>query len=268
MYFSEERRLAILRRFYDALEPGGYFLLGHAETLDEHTREIRAGGPWAIAGFIASRVRLRRVARQLWWRERCERAQSRINRAVPAGGFRKPPVSAGVLRAFAGVADQAEDLEKLYIASHTLAGTSGELRLSRIFRSRRENGAHLSLRHERDTNSRHARPAHGISLGRDFRARIRPAANQLERNGNVRRHRGVQAALRIRVSRSSTCRNGIRIDAAESSWALANHSGVFPGRFVRRPLAAGWRSSRRSARVFYSRGRGTFAGGHRMPAGA
>jgi chemotaxis protein methyltransferase CheR len=33
MYFSEERRLAILRRFYDALEPGGYFVLGHAETL-------------------------------------------------------------------------------------------------------------------------------------------------------------------------------------------------------------------------------------------
>jgi chemotaxis protein methyltransferase CheR len=33
MYFSEERRLSILRRFYDALEPGGHFLLGHAETL-------------------------------------------------------------------------------------------------------------------------------------------------------------------------------------------------------------------------------------------
>jgi len=33
MYFSDDRRLAILRRFYDALEPGGYFLLGHAETL-------------------------------------------------------------------------------------------------------------------------------------------------------------------------------------------------------------------------------------------
>jgi chemotaxis methyl-accepting protein methylase len=33
MYFSEQRRLSILRRFYDALEPGGYFLLGHAETL-------------------------------------------------------------------------------------------------------------------------------------------------------------------------------------------------------------------------------------------
>jgi chemotaxis protein methyltransferase CheR len=33
MYFSDERRLAILRRFYEALEPGGYFVLGHAETL-------------------------------------------------------------------------------------------------------------------------------------------------------------------------------------------------------------------------------------------
>jgi chemotaxis protein methyltransferase CheR len=33
MYFSDDRRLGILRRFYDALEPGGYFLLGHAETL-------------------------------------------------------------------------------------------------------------------------------------------------------------------------------------------------------------------------------------------
>ena len=33
MYFSNDRRIAILRRFYDALEPGGYFLLGHSETL-------------------------------------------------------------------------------------------------------------------------------------------------------------------------------------------------------------------------------------------
>jgi chemotaxis protein methyltransferase CheR len=33
MYFSKSRRLEILRHFYNALEPGGYFLLGHAETL-------------------------------------------------------------------------------------------------------------------------------------------------------------------------------------------------------------------------------------------
>jgi chemotaxis protein methyltransferase CheR len=33
MYFSEEHRLQILRRFYDALEPGGFFVLGHSETL-------------------------------------------------------------------------------------------------------------------------------------------------------------------------------------------------------------------------------------------
>ncbi|HEY0701705.1 MAG TPA: protein-glutamate O-methyltransferase CheR [Candidatus Acidoferrales bacterium] len=33
MYFSEEKRRGILQRFYDALEPGGYFFLGHSETL-------------------------------------------------------------------------------------------------------------------------------------------------------------------------------------------------------------------------------------------
>ena len=33
MYFSEEQRIAALRRLHDALEPGGYLLLGHSETL-------------------------------------------------------------------------------------------------------------------------------------------------------------------------------------------------------------------------------------------
>ncbi len=45
MYFSEQRRLAILRRFYDALEPGGYFLLGHSETLSHAQLQVRTGGP-------------------------------------------------------------------------------------------------------------------------------------------------------------------------------------------------------------------------------
>ncbi len=33
MYFSEERRLTLVQRFFDSLEPGGYLLLGHAESL-------------------------------------------------------------------------------------------------------------------------------------------------------------------------------------------------------------------------------------------
>ena len=36
----------------------------------------------------------------------------------------QPPISAGVLRHVAGTADSPDDLEKLYIAAHTLAGTS------------------------------------------------------------------------------------------------------------------------------------------------
>ncbi|HTZ74974.1 MAG TPA: protein-glutamate O-methyltransferase CheR [Candidatus Aquilonibacter sp.] len=33
MYFTEQRRRAILQGFYEALEPGGYLMLGHSETL-------------------------------------------------------------------------------------------------------------------------------------------------------------------------------------------------------------------------------------------
>jgi chemotaxis protein methyltransferase CheR len=33
MYFSEERRNTLIQRFYDCLEPGGYLLLGHSESL-------------------------------------------------------------------------------------------------------------------------------------------------------------------------------------------------------------------------------------------
>jgi chemotaxis protein methyltransferase CheR len=48
MYFSEQRRLAILRRFYDALEPGGYFLLGHSETLSHAPVKFE---PVVIGGY-------------------------------------------------------------------------------------------------------------------------------------------------------------------------------------------------------------------------
>ena len=33
MYFSDERRNAVIRRFYNSLEPGGWLLLGHSESL-------------------------------------------------------------------------------------------------------------------------------------------------------------------------------------------------------------------------------------------
>ena len=34
MYFTEERRNELLQRFYDALEPGGLFFLGHSESMN------------------------------------------------------------------------------------------------------------------------------------------------------------------------------------------------------------------------------------------
>lgn len=35
IYFSEEKRNALIQRFYDTLEPGGYLLLGHSESLSK-----------------------------------------------------------------------------------------------------------------------------------------------------------------------------------------------------------------------------------------
>ena len=35
IYFAEERRRALVQRFYDTLEPGGYLLLGHSESLQK-----------------------------------------------------------------------------------------------------------------------------------------------------------------------------------------------------------------------------------------
>jgi chemotaxis protein methyltransferase CheR len=33
IYFSEQKRRAVIQRLYEALEPGGYLFLGHADSL-------------------------------------------------------------------------------------------------------------------------------------------------------------------------------------------------------------------------------------------
>jgi chemotaxis protein methyltransferase CheR len=42
IYFSEERRAAVVQRFYDALEPGGYLFLGHSESISKMTVKFQA----------------------------------------------------------------------------------------------------------------------------------------------------------------------------------------------------------------------------------
>jgi chemotaxis methyl-accepting protein methylase len=41
MYFSQNHRLEVLRHFYEVLEAGGYFLLGHAETLSDASLKFK-----------------------------------------------------------------------------------------------------------------------------------------------------------------------------------------------------------------------------------
>jgi chemotaxis protein methyltransferase CheR len=42
IYFSEERRRALVQRFYDTLEPGGYLLLGHSESISKMAVKFQA----------------------------------------------------------------------------------------------------------------------------------------------------------------------------------------------------------------------------------
>jgi chemotaxis protein methyltransferase CheR len=42
IYFSEERRRALVQRFYDTLEPGGYLLLGHSESISKMPVKFQA----------------------------------------------------------------------------------------------------------------------------------------------------------------------------------------------------------------------------------
>ncbi|MFZ0635633.1 MAG: protein-glutamate O-methyltransferase CheR [Candidatus Acidiferrales bacterium] len=42
MYFSEERRDSVIQRFHECLEPGGYFLLGHAESLNNSSIRLES----------------------------------------------------------------------------------------------------------------------------------------------------------------------------------------------------------------------------------
>lgn len=41
IYFSEERRRALVQRFYDTLEPGGYLFLGHSESISQMPVKFR-----------------------------------------------------------------------------------------------------------------------------------------------------------------------------------------------------------------------------------
>ena len=126
--------------------------------------------------------------------------EQRSRRTVPPGSFRAPPVFARVCQRVAGVAPRREDLERLYIAAHTLSGTSASYGFPQFSEIAGEDRAHLPIRAERHARRGHARSAHRISIRRHFVARNRLARNQRHRQRKRRRHRLLQGALSLRVS--------------------------------------------------------------------
>ena len=112
MYFSGERRLAILPAFLRRARAGRIFPARPRGNAFKFARGIRAGGPRRLPPLSEAGRGGGTSSRGHRWRERSERPQPRIGRAVPAGGVREPAVSAGVCRAVAGAADEARGPRK------------------------------------------------------------------------------------------------------------------------------------------------------------
>jgi len=92
----------------------------------------------------------------------------------PPGSFRAPCIFAGSMSACFKKLSRAGDLERLYIAAHTLGGTSasyGFPRFSDCWQAR----PRFSIRVERHPRGRFARSAYRIPLRRNLRTRNRPA---------------------------------------------------------------------------------------------
>ena len=61
MYFSEERRNSLIQSFYDYLEPGGYLLLGHSESLSQVPVTVPVGHGWRLQDVSETRDGSRRA---------------------------------------------------------------------------------------------------------------------------------------------------------------------------------------------------------------
>ena len=140
-----------------------------------------------------------------------------------------------------------EDLEKLYIASHTLAGTSASYGFPQFSEVAAKMAHIFHYAMNATLTAGYARPADRIYFRRNFRARIRSAADQLQRHGDRRRHRGFQAALFFCVSGRAGLARCSEAAAAE----VAGRANPLPTRRLRYSFAdasaAGWRRARRKS---------------------
>ena len=91
------------------------------------------------------------------------------------------------LREYSGILQDPyplyEDIERLYISAHGVAGTGWNLRLPALQRGGRQAGAYLPVRHERNHQRGGHGPAGGVHLRSDRGAGKRPDHDQRQRRG-------------------------------------------------------------------------------------
>ncbi len=122
IYFSEARRAALVQRFYEALQPGGYLFLGHSESISKMPVKFQA---IVLGDCILYR---KPVAEEM------QKAGTRGGGAPVSGPdheavelfLQEASEHLQYLREYVSVlqdmSPRREDMERLYIAAHTLKG--------------------------------------------------------------------------------------------------------------------------------------------------
>ena len=210
IYFSEERRRALVQRFYDTLEPGGYLFLGHSESISKMPVKFQAI-------VLNDCILYRKPTAEELQKAELVHGGTRVSmpdREAVEMFLQEASEHLQYLREYVSVlqeiAPRREDLERLYISAHTLSGTSASYGFPRFSEIAGKLAHVFQYATERDSRRRSARAADRISFRRHFPARNRSSRNQRHRQGSRRRHRRVQGTLSFRVPGRAAAAESIR----------------------------------------------------------
>ncbi len=107
------------------------------------------------------------------------------------------------LREYSGILQDPyplyEDIERLYISAHGVAGTGGTYGYEFFQEVAGQTGAYLPVRHERDHQPGGYGSAGGVHLRSHCGARKRPDYDRRQRHRVGRRYCRIQAALSLRL---------------------------------------------------------------------
>ncbi len=162
----------LVQRFYDSLEPGGYLFLGHSESISKMPVKFQA---IVLNDCILYRKPTAEELQKSRARPGRRDLVSMPDREAVELFLQEASEHLQYLREYVSVlqeiAPRREDLERLYIAAHTLSGTSASYGFPRFSEIAGKLAHVFQYCAERHAWRRSPRPAHGIFVRRHLPAR-------------------------------------------------------------------------------------------------